>query len=138
MKKVIYFIFLCTLVILGSCGKKEIEKKEAVIQIPEPVTVEEIETAVPIEIKQPVIVEKEDFQLQLVASTDIYEVEATQEVLSKHGFKTDMTKRYKDGELFHRLRITGFLTYTEACDLGNRITNKLHLVADYWIEKVKQ
>ncbi len=137
MKKVMYFILLCILIILGSCGKKEIEKPEVEVQTPEPVAVEEIKPEEPVEIKQPVIVEKKDFQLQLVASKDIYIVERTQEVLSRHSYKTSMTKRYKDGELFHRLRITGFLTYSEACDLGKRIKNKLHLIADYWIEKVK-
>ena len=137
MKKVLYFILLCMLVILGSCGKKEVKKAEVVVRKPEPVAVEVVKAEEPVEIKQPVAIEKEDFQLQLVASTDIYEVEATQEVLSKQGFKTIKTIRYKDGELFHRLRITGFLTYTEACDLGEKIKNELHLIADFWIEKVK-
>ena len=137
MKKVLYFILLCMLVILGSCGKKEVKKAEVVVQKPEPVTVEVVKAEEPEEIRQPVVIEKKDFQLQLVASTDIYEVEVTQEVLSKQGFKTIKTIRYKDGVLFHRLRISGFLTYTEACDLGKRIKNELHLIANYWIEKVK-
>ena len=132
MKKVIYFILLLLIVILGSCGKKEVEKPA------EPVTPEPVEEEVIEPIKEePVVIEEKDYQLQLVASKDLYIVEDTQEVLSRHGYRTSMTKRYKDEELFHRLRITGFLTYSEACDLGKRIKNKLHLVADYWIEKVK-
>ncbi|RLC58638.1 MAG: hypothetical protein DRH89_00580 [Candidatus Cloacimonadota bacterium] len=137
MKKVMYFILLCTLVILESCGKKEVKKAEVIVQKPEPVKVEVVKAEEPVKIKQPVVIEKEDFQLQLVASTDIYEVEATQEVLSRHGFKTIKTIRHKDGELFHRLRITGFLTYTKAYDMGEKIKNELHLIANYWIEKVK-
>ena len=138
MKKITYFMLLFILIILGSCGKKEVKEAEVIVPAPEQGAIEIVESEKPVEIKQPVIVEKEDFQLQLVASKEIYIVEATQEVLSKHGFKTSMTKRYKDGELFHRLRITGFLTYTEACDLGKRIKNKLHLISNYWVEKVKQ
>lgn len=132
MKKVMYIILLCLFIILGSCGKKEVEKPAETVA-PEPVEEQVIE---PVK-EEPVVIEEKDYQLQLVASKDIYIVEDTQEVLSRHGYKTSMTKRNKDGELFHRLRITGFLTYSEAYDLGIRIKNRLHLIADYWIEKVK-
>ncbi len=132
MKKVMYIILLCLFIILGSCGKKEVEKPAETVT-PEPVEEQVIE---PIK-EEPVVIEEKDYQLQLVASKDIYIVEDTQKVLSRHGYKTSMTKRNKDGELFHRLRITAFLTYSEAYDLGIRIKNRLHLIADYWIEKVK-
>ena len=132
MKKVMYIILLCLFIILGSCGKKEVEKPVETVT-PEPVEEQVIE---PIK-EEPVVFEEKDYQLQLVASKDIYIVEDTQEVLSRHGYKTSMTKRNKDGEFFHRLRITGFLTYSEAYDMGIRIKNRLHLIADYWIEKVK-
>ena len=135
MKKVMYIILLCLFIILGSCGKKKVEKPVETVKTvaPEPVEEQVIE---PIK-EEPVVIEEKDYQLQLVASKDIYIVEDTQKVLSRHGYKTSMTKRNKDGELFHRLRITGFLTYSEAHDLGIRIKNRLHLIADYWIEKVK-
>jgi hypothetical protein len=132
MKKVMSFILLCILIILGSCGKKEVEKPAEPIA-PEPVKEQVIE---PVK-EEPVVIEEKDFQLQLVASKDIYIVEDTQAVLSRHGYKTSMTKRYKDGELFHRLRITGFLTYSAAINLGEILKNDLHLIANYWVEKVK-
>ncbi len=132
MKKVIYLILLFILIILGSCGKKEVEKPAETVA-PEPVEEQVIE---PIK-EEPVVIEEKDFQLQLVASKDIYIVEDTQEVLSRHGYKTSMTKRYKDEELFHRLRITGFLTYSAAVNLGEVLKNDLHLIANYWVEKVK-
>ncbi|MDA3814729.1 MAG: hypothetical protein PF570_10820, partial [Candidatus Cloacimonetes bacterium] len=103
MKKVKYFILLCILIILVNCGKKEVKKAEVVVQKPEPVAVEVIKAEEPVVLKQPAVVEKEDYQLQLVASIDKYIVEDTQRVLSRNGFKTIMTKRYKNGELFHRL-----------------------------------
>ena len=126
------FILLCVLIILGSCGKKEVEKPAEPIA-PEPVEEQIIE---PVK-EEPVVIEEKDFQLQLVASKDIYIVEDTQEVLSRHGYKTSMTKRYKDEELFHRLRITGFLTYSVAINMGETLKNDLHLIANYWVEKVK-
>ncbi len=132
-----YCILLGILIILVSCGKNEVKKAEVVVQKPEPVVVEVVKAEEPVEIKSPVVVEKEDYQLQLVASTDKYIVEETQDVLSRNGFKTTMTKRYKDGELFHRLRIAGFFTYSEAGKLGKQLKNEFQLVADYWIEKVK-
>ena len=126
------FILLCVLIILGSCGKKEVEKPAEPVA-PEPVEEQVIE---PIK-EEPIVIEEKDFQLQLVASKDIYIVEDTQEVLSRHGYKTSMTKRYKDEELFHRLRITGFLTYSVAINMGETLKNDLHLIANYWVEKVK-
>jgi len=134
MKKMKYCILLGILIILVSCGEKEVKKAEVVVPKPEPVVVKAEE---PVVIKQPTVVEKEDYQLQLVASTDKYIVEETQVVLSRNGFKTTITKRYKDGELFHRLRIAGFLSYSEAGKLGKQLKNEFQLVADYWIEKVK-
>ena len=137
MKKVNYFILLGILIILVSCGKKEVKKAEVVVPKPEPVVVEVVKAEVPAGIKQSAVVEIEDYLLQLVASIDKYIVEETQNVLSRNGFKTTMTKRYKDGELFHRLRIAEFLTYSEAGKLGKKLKNESQLVADYWIEKVK-
>ncbi len=135
MKRVIYLILLFIIVILVSCGKKEVEKPAEPVKTvaPEPVEEQVIE---PIK-EEPVVIEEKDFQLQLVASKDLYIVEDTQEVLSRHGYKTSMTKRYKDEELFHRLRITGFLTYSVAINMGETLKNDLHLIANYWVEKVK-
>ena len=135
MKKIMSFILLCMLIILGSCGKKEVEKPVEPVETvaPEPVEEQVIE---PIK-EEPVVIEEKDYQLQLVASKDLYIVEDTQEVLSRHGYRTSMTKRYKDEELFHRLRITGFLTYSAAINMGETLKNDLHLIANYWVEKVK-
>lgn len=135
MKKVLYFILLLLIVILGSCGKKEVEKPVEPVKTvaPEPVEEQVIE---PIK-EEPVVIEEKDFQLQLVASKDLYIVEDTQAVLSRHGYRTSMTKRYKDEEIFHRLRITGFLTYSVAINMGETLKNDLHLIANYWVEKVK-
>jgi cell division septation protein DedD len=135
MKKVIPLILLFIIVILVSCGKKEVEKPVETVETvaPEPVEEQVIE---PIK-EESVVIEEKDFQLQLVASKDIYIVEDTQEVLSRHGYRTSITKRYKDEELFHRLRITGFLTYSAAINMGETLKNDLHLIANYWVEKVK-
>lgn len=135
MKKVMPLILLLIIIILVSCGKKEIEKPVETVEIVTPETVEE-QVIEPIK-EEPVVIEEKDFQLQLVASTDIYIVEDTQEVLSRHGYRTSMTKRYKDEVLFHRLRITGFLTYSAAINMGETLKNDLHLIANYWVEKVK-
>jgi len=135
MKKVMPLILLLIIIILVSCGKKEIEKPVETVEIVTPETVEE-QVIEPIK-EEPVVIEEKDFQLQLVASTDIYIVEDTQEVLSRHGYRTSMTKRYKDEVLFHRLRITRFLTYSAAINMGETLKNDLHLIANYWVEKVK-
>jgi len=106
MKKILNLFVIISLVFslfcLLSCGKKksEVEKPVESVETPAPEPVEE-QVIEPIK-EESVVIEEEDFQLQLVASTDIYIVEDTQEVLSRHGYRTSMTKRYKDESGFNK------------------------------------
>ncbi len=141
MKKVLnlfVIIFLAlSLLCLLSCGKKKVEVEKPVepVETPAPEPVEE-QVIEPIK-EEPIVIEEKDYQLQLVASTDIYIVEYTQEIVNKYGYKTNITQRYKDGEIYQRLRIDGYRTYSAAIDMGETLKNDLHLIANYWVEKVK-
>ena len=136
MKKILNLFVIIALLFLVSCGKKKIEVEKPVEPVETPAT-QPIEEQVTEPVKEPVMIQEKDFQLQLVASRDIYIVEYTQEVVNKYGYKTNITQRYKDGEIYKRLRIDGFLTYSAAINMGEKLKNDLNLIADYWVEKVK-
>ncbi|MCK4653948.1 MAG: hypothetical protein KAU01_05855, partial [Candidatus Cloacimonetes bacterium] len=106
MKKVLnlfVIIFLAlSLLCLLSCGKKKVEVEKPVEPVETPAT-QPVEEQVIEPVKEElVVIEEKDYQLQLVASTDIYIVEYTQEIVNKYGYKTNITQRYKDGEIYQR------------------------------------
>jgi SPOR domain len=99
-------------------------------------TSEEVTTEIVDQIENIPELDQKIYALQLFASNKYSRVEHQKQKLEKQGYKTNVMKTLKDGEVLYRLRLDGLYGEKEAIALGEEIKRKYPSVQNYWLDQV--
>jgi len=79
-----------------------------------------------------------NYILQLSCVTDKIRLKNEQKDLKKFGYETNISsKKNRNGTMYHRLRLKGFYTKSEAKQLGEKIKKEFLNISDFLVLKVK-
>ncbi|RLC58437.1 MAG: hypothetical protein DRH89_01160, partial [Candidatus Cloacimonadota bacterium] len=75
----------------------------------------------------------DDFEIQILTSTERNFVEDKKKILEKAGYKTKITTTVKNGKTFYRLRLADSYSRSKAIKMGDKLKKDVRFVSDYWI-----
>ncbi|MCD6176970.1 MAG: SPOR domain-containing protein [Candidatus Cloacimonetes bacterium] len=75
----------------------------------------------------------DDFEIQILASTERNFVEDKKKILEKAGYKTKITTTVKNGKTFYRLRLVDSCSRANAIKIGDKLKKDVHFISDYWV-----
>lgn len=92
---------------------------------------------IPDETTEEFTVYEEYFALQVMASSNYNKIEHLKTKLENAGYKTEITKVKREGEILYRLRLFELFLEKEAIALGDKLKDTYTEIDSYWLEERK-
>ena len=121
---------------LGNYWLEKVEIEEELVQL------DEVEME--IEVTEPEKRIKEtgkigiEYELQLLANTDLSKVEERKQILEELGYKAKITTTEKDGITFYRLRLEATFSLEEGKVIGEALKEQFDFIEGYWLDRVRK
>ncbi len=85
--------------------------------------------------KTPVDTGKKDYEIQILANTDLAKVREYKSTLDSNGYPAKITTAVVKGTTFYRLRLEKSYSKTGAANEGKNLVKDINFVKDYWVVK---
>ena len=76
-----------------------------------------------------------DYEIQILANTDLAKVREYKRILDRNGYPAKITTAVVKGTTYYRLRLEKSYSKTGAADVGKNLVKKINFIKDYWVVK---